>query len=94
MYGKLIFSKKTAFGNRRWLKLQRKILSEEDEVNVINHIESGKKKADMCREFGLGNSTIQTRRKTGTQSLVFLKEMDHQLNYYGSQNGATWTKRY
>jgi hypothetical protein len=39
---------------------KRKVLSMEDKVNVKKQIESGKKKADVCSEFGLVNSTIQT----------------------------------
>jgi hypothetical protein len=27
---------------------------------VIREIENGKRKADVCREFGLVNSTVQT----------------------------------
>jgi hypothetical protein len=39
---------------------KRKVLSVEEKVKVITEIESGKKKADVCREFGLVNSTVQT----------------------------------
>jgi transposase-like protein len=39
---------------------KRKVLSVEEKVKVIREIESGKKKADVCREFGLFNSTVQT----------------------------------
>jgi transposase-like protein len=39
---------------------KRKVLSVEDKGNVIKQIESGKKKADVCQEFGLVNSTIET----------------------------------
>jgi len=40
------------------LASKRKILIVE-EVKVIRGIESGKRKADMCREFCLVNSTLQ-----------------------------------
>jgi transposase-like protein len=38
---------------------KRKALSVEEKVKVIREIENGKKKADVCREFGLVNSTTQ-----------------------------------
>jgi transposase-like protein len=34
---------------------KRKALSVEEKVKVIREIENGKKKADVCREFGVGN---------------------------------------
>jgi transposase-like protein len=39
---------------------KRKVLSVEEKVKVIRKIESGKKKADVCREFGLVHSTVKT----------------------------------
>lgn len=39
---------------------KRKVLTLDNKVAVINAIESGKKKADVCREFGLVNSTVGT----------------------------------
>ena len=36
-----------------------KALGVERKVSVIRQIENGRKKDDMCREFGLANSTIQ-----------------------------------
>jgi hypothetical protein len=36
-------------------------------LKVIRQIENGKKKADMCREFGLVNSIIQTIWKNRTK---------------------------
>jgi hypothetical protein len=42
---------------------KRKVLSAAGKVRVARQIENGKKKAkeaDMCREFGVTNSTIQT----------------------------------
>jgi transposase-like protein len=39
---------------------KRKVLSVEEKVKVIKEIESGKKKADVCQEFGLVNSIVQT----------------------------------
>jgi len=37
---------------------KRKILSVEGNVKVIRQVEYGKKKADVCQEFGLVNSMI------------------------------------
>jgi transposase-like protein len=42
---------------------KRKVLSVEDKGNVIKQTESGKKTADVCREFGSVNSTIETTWK-------------------------------
>lgn len=39
---------------------KRKVLSVEEKFKVITAIENGKKKAGVCREFGLVNSTVQT----------------------------------
>jgi hypothetical protein len=73
---------------------KRKMLSVEDKFNVIKQIESGKKKADVCREFGVVNSTIQTIWKNGDKIVRAFEKMGRKLNDYESQNGVTWTKRY
>jgi hypothetical protein len=39
---------------------KRKVLNVEEKVKLVRGIESGKKKADVFREFGLVNSTGQT----------------------------------
>jgi transposase-like protein len=46
---------------------KRKVLSVEEKFKVIREIENGKKKADVCREFGLINSTTQTIWKNRTK---------------------------
>jgi hypothetical protein len=38
---------------------KRKALGVEGKVSVIRQIENGRKKDDVCREFGLANSMIQ-----------------------------------
>jgi hypothetical protein len=43
---------------------QMKDLSVEGKVKMNRQIENGKKKADVCREFGLVNFTVQTIWKT------------------------------
>ena len=43
---------------------KRSVLSVEGKATVIRQIESGKNKADVCWEFGLVKSTIQTIWKT------------------------------
>jgi hypothetical protein len=43
---------------------KRKFLSVEEKVKVTREIESGKKKADVCREFRLVNYTVQLFTKT------------------------------
>ena len=39
---------------------KRKVLTVEDKVDVIKQTKNDKKKADVCREFNLVNSTVQT----------------------------------
>jgi hypothetical protein len=46
---------------------KRKVSSVKENVKVIQEIENGKKKADVCQEFCLINSTIQTIWKNRTQ---------------------------
>ena len=38
--------------------IKRKVLSIQEKVRVIRSYESGRKIADVCREFGLVNSTV------------------------------------
>jgi hypothetical protein len=38
---------------------KRKVLGVKEKFKVIREIVNGKKKDDMCQEFGLVNSTIQ-----------------------------------
>jgi hypothetical protein len=49
-------------GNKRTSAVtnKRKVISADEKVKVVGEIESGKKEADMCREFGLVNSIVQT----------------------------------
>lgn len=42
---------------------KRKVLTLDDKVSVIKAVESGAKKADVCRQFGLVNSTVCTIMK-------------------------------
>lgn len=49
------------------MALKRKVLSIEEKVKVIREIENGRKKADVCRKFGLVNSTVQTIWKNKTK---------------------------
>jgi transposase-like protein len=46
---------------------KRKVLVSKKKLKVIREIENGKKKADICREFGLVNSKIQTNWKNRTK---------------------------
>jgi hypothetical protein len=46
---------------------KRKVLSVGEKVKVIRETENGKKKADVCREFGLVNFMIQTIWKNRTE---------------------------
>ena len=47
----------------------------EEKFKLIQETENGKKKADMCKEFGFINSTIQTMWKNRTTVIsVFEKE--------------------
>jgi transposase-like protein len=47
---------------------KRKVLSVEEKIKVIQEIENGKKKADVCWEFGIISSVIQTIWKKQNQS--------------------------
>jgi hypothetical protein len=49
------------------LARKRKFLSIGEAVKVIREIESGKRKADVCREFGLVKSNLQTIWKNITK---------------------------
>jgi transposase-like protein len=42
------------------MAMKKEVLSIEEKVKVIREIENGRKKADVCHEFGLVNSTVQT----------------------------------
>ena len=57
---------------------KRTVLSVEGEVKLRGQIEDGKKKADVCPEFGLVNSTIQTTWKNRTKLLVYLNRTDRE----------------
>jgi hypothetical protein len=55
-----------------------KILSVEEKLKMLRVIENGRQKTDVCREFGLVNSTVQTICKNGTRNIslfehIFLK---------------------
>jgi transposase-like protein len=43
------------------MEMKRKVLSTEEKVKVNCETENGRKKADVCREFGLVNSTVQSQ---------------------------------
>jgi transposase-like protein len=57
---------------------KRKVLSAERKVKAIREIESGKKKAALCREFGQVNITIKTVWKTEPKLLVGLNRTDRE----------------
>jgi hypothetical protein len=46
-------------------------------------MENGKKKADVCREFGLVNSTIQTIRKNRTKITVTARTIHNCFHHAG-----------
>jgi transposase-like protein len=46
---------------------KRMVLSTEGKDKIIRETENGKKKANICREFGLVNSTAPTTWKDGTK---------------------------
>jgi hypothetical protein len=52
---------------------RRKVLSAEEKVKSIREIENGKKKADVSREFGFVNSTIQTICKNRSKLITAFK---------------------
>jgi hypothetical protein len=53
---------------------------------VTRKIENGKKKADMCREFGLVNSMIRIFVKTEPKLLVLLNRKHRESSYFESLN--------
>jgi transposase-like protein len=53
---------------------RRKVLSMEEKVKVIKEIESGKKKADVFRGFGLVNSTTQTIWKNRDKTVTSFEQ--------------------
>jgi len=54
-------------------------LSVEGKVKVIWQTENGRKKADMCREFGVVNSTIQTIWKNRTKLIRVFEQNGSRL---------------
>ena len=55
---------------------KRKVVSLKGKVKMIWQIENGKKKADVCQECGIVNSTIQMVWKRDEKLLVHLNRMD------------------
>jgi len=55
---------------------KRKVLSIKEQVNVIKQTQNGKKKADVCQEFGLINSDPKDLEKQ-TKLLMCLNGTDH-----------------
>jgi len=53
---------------------KRKVLSVERKVNMIRQIANGKKEANMCREFGLINPTIQTIWRNRTKIISVFEQ--------------------
>jgi hypothetical protein len=65
--------------NRTTVTNKRKVLSEEGKVSVMRQIGIGNKEACICREFGLGNSTIQKIwKKAQPKLIVHLKRTDRE----------------
>jgi hypothetical protein len=56
------------------LSNKRKVLSVKEKVKVIQEIESGKKKADVCWEFGLISSTAQTIWTNRTKIIIAFEQ--------------------
>jgi len=50
------------------------VLSVEEKVRTIQQIENGQKRTDLCQEFGLVNSTIQTIWKNWTKIISASEE--------------------
>jgi hypothetical protein len=57
-------------------------VSIEGKVKLIRQIENWKKKHDMCREFGLVNSTIQTIRKSRTKIIGAFEQNGSKLKRF------------
>ncbi|KAJ8870080.1 hypothetical protein PR048_029091 [Dryococelus australis] len=54
--------------------MKRKVLSIEEKVKMICEIENGSRKSDVCREFGLVNSTVRTIWKNKTKNIDAFKQ--------------------
>ena len=63
------------------LASKRKFLSVED-FEVIRGIESGKKKADVCREFGLVDSILQMIWKNRTKIISAFQQNGLRINRF------------
>ena len=50
------------------------LASVEEKVKVIRQIESEKRKADVCRKFGVVNSTLGTIWKNVTQIIIVFEQ--------------------
>jgi hypothetical protein len=55
--------------NRATVANKRKVLGEEGKVSVMRQIGTGNRRVGICREFGLGNSTIQKISKKSTTKI-------------------------
>jgi len=54
----------------------------EGKDKVTRHIEDGKNKADVCREFGLVNSTIQTICKNITKFISAFEQNGSRIKQF------------
>jgi transposase-like protein len=50
------------------------LTSVEEKAEVIRQIESGKRKADVCRKFGVVNSTLGKIWKNVTQIIIVFEQ--------------------
>lgn len=57
-----------------------------EKVKVMTAIENGEKKADVCREFDLKNSTVQTIWSNREKILRAFKNVAYDARDYGSLN--------
>jgi hypothetical protein len=61
---------------------KRKVLSLVGKVKVTRKIENIKKKADVCREFGLVNSTIRTIWKNRTKIINSFDQKASRVKFF------------
>jgi hypothetical protein len=74
--------------NRTTVTNRRTVWSVEGKVTVIRQTESGIKIADVCREFGLVNSAIQTTRQNGTKIISGFEQNGPRIKGFWKPEGS------
>ena len=59
---------------------KRRVLNSKEKLSDMTNEKNEKQKADVCRKFGLVNSTVQTIWKDSTKLLVRVNRMDQEYS--------------